>query len=293
MFRTVPSERMGRVMGVFYGAFNLGIIAGQPIGGVAAANFGLASPLWLYAVACVLSGILYYVAIPALPARARDPGTTHGLRSLPWTRPFVTVLVLNLAYAWMVGGAWSTLIPLFGKEEIGLSLSGVGLAISLAAAAEFAVLYHAGSASDRYGRKAVMLPAFTALFAVLAVMGFADATWAFAATLILMGLSAGYAGVPPAAMLNDVAPPTRSATAIGVYRFSADVGFMLGPLVAGWSANVFGFPIAFTISGLPSLVGVGLLLSIAETRQVDRSGRPPVLPTPVADGALEAFPESS
>jgi MFS family permease len=291
MFRTVPPERMGRVMGVFYGAFNLGIIAGQPIGGVTAAAWGLASPLWLYAIACVLSGILYLVAIPALPRRVREPDAPRGLRSLPWTRPFVTVLVLNLAYAWMVGGAWSTLIPLFGSEEIGLSVSGVGLAISLAAAAEFAVLYHAGSASDRYGRKAVMVPAFTALFAVLAVMGFADAIWAFAATLVLMGLSAGYAGVPPAAMLNDVAPPRESATAIGVYRFSADLGFMLGPLVAGWSANVFGFPIAFALSGLPSLVGVGLLVSIAETRRVGGPEGSEALPMPVADGGVEVIPE--
>jgi MFS family permease len=108
MFRTVPPERMGRVMGVFYGAFNLGIIAGQPIGGLAAATFGLASPLWLYAIACLLSGILYYVAIPSLPPRVREPGARRGIRSLPWTRPFLTVLSVQVAYTWMVGAVWST-----------------------------------------------------------------------------------------------------------------------------------------------------------------------------------------
>jgi MFS family permease len=132
-----------------------------------------------------------------------------------------------------------------------------------------------------------MVPALTALIAVLAVMGFAGAVPAFAATMVVMGLASGYAGVPPAAMLNDVVSPQQSATAIGVYRFSGDIGFVLGPLVAGWAADGFGFPAAFALSAVPSVVGLGLMLSIAETRRPSPAPVAEVHPAPVADGAVE------
>jgi Major Facilitator Superfamily len=72
VLRSTPRDRMGRVMGVFYSAFNLGIILGQPLGGLAASVFGLASPLWLYSGACFLSAALYlrYIRNPPREPRA-------------------------------------------------------------------------------------------------------------------------------------------------------------------------------------------------------------------------------
>ncbi|HXJ64871.1 MAG TPA: MFS transporter, partial [Actinomycetota bacterium] len=59
LLRTAPPDRLGRVMGVFYGAFNVGVILGNPVGGVVAHFFGLAGPLWFYAAACFLAAAMY------------------------------------------------------------------------------------------------------------------------------------------------------------------------------------------------------------------------------------------
>src|SRR5438046_1033555 len=59
LLKVVPSSRMGRTMSVFYGALNVGIIAGGPIGGAVAQVWGLRSPLFLYAGLCLICGILY------------------------------------------------------------------------------------------------------------------------------------------------------------------------------------------------------------------------------------------
>jgi MFS family permease len=266
LLRTAPRDRVGRVMGVFYGAFNLGIIAGQPVGGLAARYLGLASPLWIYAGACLLSAVLYLRAIhPQGDRPARDASVPRGLRSLPRTRPFATVLVVGLAYAWMIGAVFSTLIPLFGRERVGLSEVGVGLSLAVVSASEFGVLFHAGSLADRLGRRAVMLPAFGLLCATVAVIGLATPLPWFLALMVMLGVAAGYAGVPPTAMLADVAPPRSSGTAIGAFRFMTDVGFVMGPLVAGVTADLAGFGAAFAVSAAPSLVAVLMLLSIPET----------------------------
>ena len=55
LLRTIPPERSGRVMSVYYGSFNLGFIAGGPIGGFIARWLGLSAPLHVYGVACFVS----------------------------------------------------------------------------------------------------------------------------------------------------------------------------------------------------------------------------------------------
>src|SRR6185295_10506406 len=52
LLRSIPSRQTGRVMSVYYASFNIGFIAGGPLGGLMAKWFGLASPLYIYAGAC-------------------------------------------------------------------------------------------------------------------------------------------------------------------------------------------------------------------------------------------------
>ena len=57
---------------------------------------------------------------------------------------------------------------------------------------------------------------------------------------------------------------------------SGDLGFVIGPLVAGWSAQAFGFGASFAINAIPAVVALGLVLSIRETmhaRRVSDEGR--------------------
>jgi AAHS family cis,cis-muconate transporter-like MFS transporter len=75
----------------------------------------------------------------------------------------------------------------------------------------------------------------------------------------------GTAGVPPGAMLSDVAPTQASGTAVGVLRFCGDLGFTLGPLLAGWSVPALGFRWAFALAAVPTVVALGLILRTPET----------------------------
>lgn len=264
LLRTIPSERVGRVMSVYYASFNLGFIAGGPLGGVFARWFGLASPLYIYAGSCFLSAVLFWRTIHD-PARGDDEIRRGGVRRLPWRRPFVTVLVVNGAYLWMIGAVFSTLVPLFGREEVGLRLTGVGLGLAIATATELVALFPAGKATDRRGRKAVLVPALAGLAVVTAAFGFAGSTVTFMVAMGVLGVASAYAGVPPAPMLSDVAPEELKGSAVAVFRFVGDLGFVAGPLVAGWAANAYGFQASFAISALPALVALALVLSIRET----------------------------
>jgi MFS family permease len=265
LLRTIPSDRVGRVIGVYYTSFNVGIIAGQPFGGLLARAFGLASPLWIYAASCFASAWLFHRTITDAPASERADPRHASFRRLPWGRPFVAVLAANGAYLWITGAVFGTLLPLFAHEGVGLSLGGVGLALAVATATEFAVLFPAGKATDRFGRRAVLLPALAAYAVVTAVLGFADTPVLLVGALAALGVASGYAGVPPAPMLSDITPEGMSGPAVAAFRFVGDLGFVLGPLVAGWAADAYGFAPAFAITALPCAVALVLVLSVPET----------------------------
>jgi ACDE family multidrug resistance protein len=265
LLRTAPPDRLGRVMAVFYGAFNVGIIVGNPLGGVIAHFFGLASPLWFYAGACFVAAAMYVRTVRD-PDRSRDEGPRPRMRDLSWNRPFAAVLLANSAYFWFVAATISTLLSLFAQDVLGMSSLGIGVSLAVLSVTEFAVLFPAGSATDRLGRKAVLLPGLVAIGVVAALTGEATTVPLFVVALALLGVVSGFGGVPQSVMLADVVPPRLQPAAIGVYRFVGDLGFVLGPLVAGASADAFGFAAAFVISAVPCLAAAALLATVPETR---------------------------
>ncbi|MBI2238643.1 MAG: MFS transporter [Actinobacteria bacterium] len=278
MLRSVPSEVIGRVMGVYYGVFNLGFIVGPPLGGFLAAQFGLRSPLWIYAGSCFVAAALYFRYLTELE-RPQDPAHRRGaLRRMRWDRPFLTVLVANLAQAWVIAAVYSTLVPLFGKDIVKLTAVGISVGIAIASVTEFAALYPAGAAADRVGRKRVLVPSFAVLIVSLATFGLASSEWAFMAALAVLGVISGVGGVAPAAMLSDLTPPESPGTSVGVFRFVGDLGFVVGPLSAGASADAFGLGPAFALSAVPVVVALAMLVSIRETLpRVPRTGQAPGL----------------
>ena len=60
------------------------------------------------------------------------------------TPGFLAVIVTNLAYLWVVAAILDTLVPLFRKEELGMSTQAIGVVFALVLITEFTVLYPAG-----------------------------------------------------------------------------------------------------------------------------------------------------
>ncbi len=273
LLRTIPSDRVGRVMSVYYASFNVGIVAGQPIGGLLARAFGVVVPIWAYAASCFVSAWLFHRAIRD-PRRTEGDRESVGIGALPWRRPLVAVLVANGSYMWVMGAVFGTLLPLFAREEIGLSFDGVGLALAVVTGTEFLVLFPAGKASDRFGARTVMVPAFAALAVLVASIGTVDRVVPLMVLLAALGIASGYAGVPPAPMLASLAPGRLSAPGVAVFRFVGDLGFVLGPLIGGWVASSYGFGAAFAVSGVPSLLAVGLAATVRMPARVPLPAAP-------------------
>lgn len=75
-------------------------------------------------------------------------------------------------------------------------------------------------------------------------------------TLARMGVGVGEAGGGPGAhaLIGDVVPPERRATAMGVYALGIPLGTLLGMSVGGVLALYFGWRAAFLLVGLPGML---------------------------------------
>jgi MFS family permease len=66
--------------------------------------------------------------------------------------------------------------------------------------------------------------------------------------------------------IGDVAAPSWRASAIGVYRFWRDLGYAIGAVIAGATADVFGLGGAlWVVAGLTFVSGLGVALRMSET----------------------------
>jgi MFS transporter, DHA1 family, multidrug resistance protein len=277
LLRVAPAQQTARTLGIFYGAFNTGFVAGGAASGLVADRFGLAGPLLANAAVVTLAAVLWLVLVPSdrpdrpagqaatsaapPPERGRGPSLARLLR----TPGLLPVVVTNFAYLWMVAVVFDTLVPLFASDALGLSTVGIGVLFAVALAAEFVVLYPAGSVADQHGRKPVLVPALAGLAVANAAVGWAPTPLLLGALLAVLGVMSGAAGVPPGAMLSDVAPTQASGTAVGVFRFCGDLGFTLGPLLAGWSVPALGFRWAFALAAVPTVVALALIVRTPET----------------------------
>jgi MFS family permease len=287
---------MGRTMSVFYGSLNVGVIAGGPLGGVVAHLWGLRSPLFVYAGLCFVSGMLYLRFMPDpnqhRTSRDLDPTasapvgwqqTRSQIAALLRDRAFLAVVIVNMAFFWVVAGGYDTLVPLFARERLGLSPVGVGGMFAIVVTTEFLVLYPAGSASDRLGRKRVLLPALVGLALMTAAIGWASSPLLLGVLMGVVGFASGSAASGPSAMLADIAPEGGSGTAVGVFRFFGDLGFVLGPVVGGAAASAFGFKAAFAVTAIPVVGALVLVARAPETLHRPAPSRP-------AAGALDEEP---
>ena len=142
------------------------------------------------------------------------------------------------------GLAWGLFPVLFATA--GLSVSRIGVLAALYPAVWGAGQLVTGAASDRYGRKWLIVAGMLAQAAALILFATATTFWPWAIAAVALG--AGTALVYPTllAAIGDVAHPTWRARSIGVYRLWRDGGFAVGATLSGILADHYGLRTAIT-----------------------------------------------
>lgn len=143
-------------------------------------------------------------------------------------------------------------------------------------------LLAAGPASDRYGRKVVMLPtpAFAALASLMIAAGEHNA-WLMGFGRAAAGVSVGIAMTAGGAWIKELSakqydPSANARSGAKRAAMALTAGFALGPAVAGTLAQWAPWPgqLAFYLHIVLSLVATPLMLRLPETRHSERLDTP-------------------
>ncbi len=157
------------------------------------------------------------------------------------------------------GLAWGLFPLLFASA--GLSVTRIGILAALYPAVWGVGQLLTGAASDRLGRKALIVAGMLLQAAALTLIAVVDSfgLWAVAA----VALGAGTAMVYPTllAAIGDVAHPAWRARSIGVYRLWRDAGFAVGALLGGIVADLYGLRAAIAVVAAITAAS-GLLVAV-------------------------------
>ncbi len=266
-------ERRGRTIAIYQGTFIFAVGIGPLPGGLLAEAWGLAAPFWFCAAASLAAGAVALFAVGETRglARARAgrgalPPLGAQMRLLWANTGFMLVSAIALVNALTRTGGLFNIVPILGAARIGLDYGEIGLALSAGSILGLLAVYPAGMAVDKWGRKAVIVPATAATAASFAVFGFADSFLWFAAASALWGIASSVGGSAPAAYAADSAPPGMNASAMSMFRMLGDVGYVVGPILLGAIVDAAGAGAALWLSaGLLLAVGAAFARRAPET----------------------------
>lgn len=274
-----PSQR-GLAMGLneFAGYFAVALSAWAT--GWVAAQSGLRPEPFYLGVVYVAAGLTlsiwavrethHFVAHEMGAVAKRDATTTSPTHGQLFRRVSLTDRTLSsVSQAGLInnlndGMAWG-LFPLVFAAA-GATLAQIGVLAAVYPAVWGVAQIGTGALSDRVGRKVLIVSGMwvQALGITFTAAGSAIPTFVAGAALLGLGTAMVYPTL--LAAIGDVAEPSWRASAVGIYRLWRDIGYVVGALLAGIAADLFGlYAAVYLIAVLTFASGALVALRMQET----------------------------
>jgi MFS family permease len=179
------------------------------------------------------------------------------------------------------GMAWG-LFPLFFAAAR-MSIAQIGTLAAIYPATWGVAQLFTGAWSDRVGRKWLIAAGMWIQAAGIGIVIVSGGFAGFAAGAALLGIGTAMVYPTLLAAIGDVAHPSWRASSVGVYRLWRDLGYAIGALLAGVTADALGLPAAmWVIAALTVASGLVVALRMTETLR-----RLPVSTAPMESTCVE------
>jgi MFS transporter, DHA1 family, multidrug resistance protein len=257
-----PANR-GRLMSVYMGTFMFAVGFGPLPGGLLGEHISLSAPFWVYCILGAVVGVLAWTKMPETRGWRADgtvqepaPRMPFGqqLRLLTSQLGFSLIAIVSFCTFFARTGGLFNLIPTLADNKIGLSSGQIGAGLAMISLMGLLLAYPSGVMVDRYGRKwVIVLSTVISGFSLIAFAQAPNFAW-FIIACAMWATSSGIAAAAPTAYAADMAPPGMNAPAMSMYRMLADFGYVAGPLLLGFAADVFATETALYATALLVIV---------------------------------------
>ncbi|MFF8841210.1 MFS transporter [Streptomyces sp. NPDC015127] len=206
-------------------------------------------------------------AAPAGGTHARDSDLRLGLRAN--LAQFVLLVVVNALVGGMLGQE-RTVLPLLADDVFHLSAYTSALTYIVAFGATKAVTnFFAGTFSDRYGRKPVLVGGWLIALPVPAMLAWGPSWGWIIAANVLLGVNQGLTWSTTVIMKIDLVGPERRGLAMGFNEAAGYVAVAATAMATGAVADHYGLrPEPFLLGAAYAVLALGLCtLAVRETRE--------------------------
>lgn len=166
---------------------------------------------------------------------------------------------------------FSLIIPLlpYYAQTFNASDTTIGLLLTSYAAAQLIGAPILGRASDRFGRRPILLISIFGTFLGFLLFGFADSLTMLFASRILQGITGGNLSVAQA-YITDVTDAKSRNRGLGMIGAAFGLGFIIGPALGGILSNISYSVPAFTASGLSFINLLLILFWLPESLTIEK-----------------------
>jgi MFS family permease len=252
------NDRRGLAIGINECAGYAGTaLAAYGTGALAAAHSPEVAPFLLgevFAIGGLVMAALGVAETASLTA-PKGPG------ALPTTRGsfFAALCFAGLVTKTTDAAAWG-LLPVWFRFH-GASLGAVAMLTAAYPAVWAAFQPASGACSDTtWGRRTPIIAGLGLQSLGLLVVASSRSFSGWLPGVALLGLGTALVYPVLLAAAGDTAPPARRASAIGLYRFWRDTGFVAGALLAGMIADRFGVPASLRLLALLMMIASTVLV---------------------------------
>ncbi|MDH3365895.1 MAG: MFS transporter [Thermoplasmata archaeon] len=229
----VPEGKRGVAMGAEGTAQLLGGLAGPALGGVIAGEIDFYIPFYFAAALAVLCAVIVSFIHEPVIQRPEDEKISMKTMFGAWKRNAAkdSALVALTARGFAMGvvqGLWALGLILFWTDKIDMSLSEIGIAMSIGILTMAVGTIPFGVLSDRYGRKPFIIIGGTFMAGGLAAMILATDTWHVYVLVAVSEFGAAVSNPSVGAMLGDVMEKRERGRVMGAYQTVQGVGNIAG-----------------------------------------------------------------
>jgi MFS family permease len=273
-------QKRGLAMGLNEFAGYVAVAASALGVGVIATTYGLRpEPFYLgvvfVAFGLVLSALVvretkHHVAAESSMKGALSPELLPTPREIFWRTTFRDKNLSSVTQAGLVnnlndGMAWGLFPLLFAAAR--MSMAQIGTLAAIYPATWGVAQLVTGAWSDRVGRKWLIASGMWVQAGGIGIVVLSSSFAGFALGAATLGLGTAMVYPTLLAAIGDVAHPVWRASSVGVYRLWRDLGYAIGALLAGITADLLGLPTAmWLVATLTLASGFVVSARMSETR---------------------------
>jgi MFS family permease len=262
----IPAQRRGEAMGIMGTAGTLGMAIGPPIGGVIANQFSINALFYASSLFAILALFILRGIKETLPVRNKFSTnmlkiSRYDLFDFKVWMPCLVMVLCSFSY-----GTILTLVPDLSEFA---GIKNKGFLFIFFTIASLAVRLLGGKASDRYGRKNVLIVATAMIAGAMTWIGFSDSPHDLMIGMTLYGLGQGMAAPTLLAWATDLSDELHKGRGIASLYIAMELGIGSGAFASAliYGNNASHFIRTFLMCGLLSALAFIFLLSISFKRK--------------------------